>query len=114
MTTRVINIHDIKDARHAIAEGSLVIIDRSGKWGNKFGVGKGYTREESISFHRQSVLADPLLMMAIREELQGKTLACHCKPKECHGDTYAWVADMPEEEFERLLIGVDTGLGVRV
>jgi hypothetical protein len=20
------------------------------------------------------------------EELEGKTLGCHCKPKECHGD----------------------------
>jgi len=33
------------------------------------------------------------MVEAARRELRGKILGCHCKPKACHGDILAEIAD---------------------
>jgi len=70
-----------------------VLIDRTTKFGNPWVVGKHGTREEVIALHRQWVLRRPELVAAIKRELRGKVLGCHCKPKACHGDTLAAIAN---------------------
>lgn len=39
--------------------------------------------------------------------MKGKILGCWCKhvanPLDCHGDTFAEIADMPEGDFQKLL-----------
>jgi hypothetical protein len=43
------------------------------------------SRKEAISKYKEYLLNNPILMGKI-EELRGKTLACYCHPKSCHGD----------------------------
>jgi len=76
-----------------------VLVDRSTKWGNPFSHKPGTralyrvaTREEAIAKHEEWVQQQPELMAALHE-LRGKTLGCWCKPKSCHGDTLARLAD---------------------
>lgn len=75
-----------------------VIIDRTSKWGNPFRVGVDGTRDEVIAKHAEWIYTQPTLMAAIKTELQGKRLACWCRPakKSCHGDILAWIADMDD------------------
>ena len=75
-----------------------VIIDRTSKWGNPFRVGIDGTRDEVIAKHAEWIYTQPKLMAAIKTELQGKRLACWCRPKKksCHGDVLAWIADMDD------------------
>ena len=56
--------------------------------GNPYPVSE-YSREESIANYREDFLARVDQDKAFREaveELRGRTLACWCKPKPCHGD----------------------------
>jgi hypothetical protein len=43
------------------------------------------TRKEAIEKYREYLLNNPELLDKI-EQLRGKTLACWCSPKSCHGD----------------------------
>jgi len=36
---------------------------------------------------------DPELVEQAKRELKGRTLACWCAPRPCHGDVLAWVAN---------------------
>jgi hypothetical protein len=55
-------------------------------WRNPFEIGKDGTREEVIEKYRQNLLSRPDLLERLHE-LEGKTLACWCKPHErCHAD----------------------------
>lgn len=78
-----------------------VDISRSGKWGNPFVVGVHGTRSQVIDKHRLWIKghikapegqAAPTLE-EIKTELQGKRLGCFCKPKACHGDFLALIAN---------------------
>ena len=62
------------------------------KWGNPFRVGQDGNRAECLRKHKEWLLQQPELMEAL-SELQGKILGCWCKPKLCHGDTLAELAD---------------------
>lgn len=64
---------------------SAVLIDRTTKWGNPFKSGRDGSRSEVIERYRLYLAWRPELMAAL-EELRGKDLVCHCKPKACHGD----------------------------
>jgi hypothetical protein len=66
---------------------------RPGRWGNPFKIGRDGNRDEVIRKHREKVRNDPRLQEVIRRELKGKILVCCCKPKACHCDTLAFVAD---------------------
>lgn len=82
--TRVVNIKD---------EDYDVYIGRGTKWGNNFREGVDGTREEIIEKHKRDTLNKPWLIHAIKKELKGRTLGCHCSPLPCHGDTYVKIAE---------------------
>ena len=69
-----------------------IYIGRPHKWGNPFEVGKDGSREEVIEKYRDWIQTQPQLLSSLHE-LKGKTLGCWCKPKECHGDVLAELAD---------------------
>lgn len=62
-----------------------VYIGRPSKWGNPFEIGKDGTRAQVIAKYEEWIRNNPELLEQI-SELEGKTLACWCKPKPCHGD----------------------------
>lgn len=68
------------------------MIDRDTRFGNPFRLeenGGDHTREESIEAYREwfvkNIQSDEEFRAAV-ENLQGETLGCWCKPKDCHGD----------------------------
>lgn len=104
MTTRVV---------HCKIEPDHLYIGRGSKYGNRWSHKDGTTadfkvstREEAIALHKEWLLAQPDLLLEVRA-MKGKTLGCWCKhnknPLACHGDTFAWIADMPEAEFAQIL-----------
>lgn len=79
-----------------------VFIGRPSKWGNPFVIGHDGTREEVIAKYRAWVVQQPTLMRDLHE-LQGKRLACFCKPAACHGDVLAEFADLQHELRSQLV-----------
>jgi uncharacterized protein YebE (UPF0316 family) len=65
-------------------ESCDVLICRPSKWGNPFKVGVDGTRTEVIALYKEYIYNSDLYNDL--DELEGKTLGCHCKPKACHGD----------------------------
>lgn len=57
------------------------------------------SREEAISKYREWLMSQPLLVDRVKRELKGKVLGCWCKPKSCHGDVLAEVADKESNEL---------------
>lgn len=84
MVTRVINRRG--------GEPYDLMVDRTSFWGNPFHVGVDGTRREVIAKYRAMVLSRPD-MLARLPELRGRTLACWCKPRPCHADVLAELAD---------------------
>jgi hypothetical protein len=103
MITKVINVSG-RNRDELEADPDFVYIGRGdnrngwspSKWGNyKFRIGRDGTREEVIAKHAKWFPGSDLV--ADLHELKGKTLGCHCKPKACHGDVLARLADaLPE------------------
>jgi hypothetical protein len=95
-STKVVNLKDrplpafdvyIGDRRAPFMSPTGEYMPRS-DWYNPFN--KAYrrdaiTREESIAMYREYLLSRPDLLERL-PELEGKTLACWCKPDACHGD----------------------------
>ena len=77
-----------------------IYIGRPSKWGNPFREGVDGTRAEVIEKYEAWIRTQPELLSQLHE-LKGKTLACWCKPKPCHGDIL--VKLLREQESERLL-----------
>lgn len=76
METKVVNVsNDEYD----------VYIGRPSKWGNPFLIGRDGTRSEVIEKFEKYLEENEQLKNDINE-LDGKVLGCHCKPKACHGD----------------------------
>ena len=69
-----------------------VYIGRGSKWGNRFIIGKDGTREEVIEKYREWLMTQQDLLDSLHE-LKGQRLGCWCKPKNCHGDILAEMAD---------------------
>lgn len=62
-------------------------IGRGSKWGNPFRLRKEADRNRVIREYAHYILKQPALLRAIEQgELDGKRLACYCRPKRCHGD----------------------------
>lgn len=72
---------------HCKKEPYDVYIGRPSKWGNQFIIGRDGTREEVIEKYR-IWLAGQWDLLDSLDELRGKVLGCHCKPKDCHGDIF--------------------------
>ena len=83
MPTRVVNIRN---------EPCEVYVGRGEPLGNPFSSPRDGTREECIAMFRQYAEARPELMKLIRA-CRGKVIGCYCKPKACHGDVIAELAD---------------------
>lgn len=77
---------------HCKKEPFDVYIGRPSKWGNPFQIGKDGTREQVIRKYETWLLSQPQLLNELRE-LEGKVLACWCKPKACHGDVLVKYAE---------------------
>lgn len=73
---------------HCKKEPYDVLVDRSTEWGNPFILGRDGNRAEVCAKHRVWFLKQEHLIARL-PELQGKTLACWCKPAECHVDFIA-------------------------
>lgn len=90
--TRVVHCmreqYDVYIGRAIIRLGLL-----QSKWANPFHIGKDGTREEVIEKYKDYFWGRKDLVGSIGE-LKDKTLGCWCKPKACHGDFLAEVADM--------------------
>ena len=83
MKTTVVNKH------HGAYD---VDICRPGPWGNPFHIGADGDRAAVIARHKAWLVKQPHLMARLCE-LRGKRLGCVCKPRACHGDTLAALAD---------------------
>lgn len=85
-----------------------VYIGRGSKWGNPYTHLTSNTkakyvvasRQDSIEAFARDLGNDIVLLRAVRKELQGQVLGCFCKPKSCHGDVLAKVANMTDNEFK--------------
>lgn len=69
-----------------------VFIGRPSLWGNPFVVGCDGSRSEVIQKYRQHILNSPVHLEQLHT-LKGKRLGCFCKPKACHGDVLAELAN---------------------
>ena len=72
---------------------NYVYIGRPSKWGNLFIIGRDGSREEVIKRYKDWLMAQPILLKAIKTELKDKILVCWCKPEACHGDILAEIAN---------------------
>lgn len=70
-----------------------IYIGRPSLFGNPFRIGFDGTRQEVLDRHENYIYTRPDLIKAIREELQGKILGCHCYPLPCHGDLLSRIAN---------------------
>jgi hypothetical protein len=86
MTTRVVNMHH---------EPFDVLIQRPSCWGNPFRIPQAGSREDVIFLYELLIRTRPDFITKIKQELRGKRLGCGCKPKACHGDVLAKIADKP-------------------
>lgn len=61
-----------------------VRIDRGTIWGNPFVIGPDGSRDDVIAKYDKWIRSQPALLARL-PELKGRTLACWCHPKRCHG-----------------------------
>jgi hypothetical protein len=80
------------------------------RWSHKEGTLAEFkvdTREEAIRLHKEWLLTQPDMLMKVRD-MKGKVLGCWCKhpanPLDCHGDTFAEIAEMDDATFSKLLV----------
>lgn len=78
----------VKAVVHCKKEPFDIYIGRPSKWGNPFIVGKHGVRGECVDLYAQWIRNQPELLAAL-SELDGKVIACWCKPNSCHGDVLA-------------------------
>ena len=79
-----------------MSDADIVYIGRGSFWGNPFShkegtkaIWKCETREEAIYHYRHylwSQITEGDVTKEMLLELDGKRLACYCKPNACHGD----------------------------
>lgn len=78
-----------------------------GEWGNPFVIGVHGTRDQVVEYYekwiRDRMTREPELREKIKG-LHGKTLACHCAPKRCHGEVLVRLCE--EVVFEDALTWV--------
>lgn len=78
-----------------------IYIGRPSKYGNPFKIGRDGSREEVLEKYENYLNATE--QEALRKDmiihLQGKVLACWCKPKKCHGDIIARIVDRERESL---------------
>jgi hypothetical protein len=93
MTTKVVNCHN---------EPFEIYIGRGSPYGNPFKIGVDGNRKECILKYKQYLSENPELIKKILKELKDKTLGCHCKPKDCHGDVIVEIIESYENNLDDL------------
>lgn len=83
---------------HCKREPYDVYIGRPSKWGNPFTfkantIAKFVVPLAEVLARYEAWLREQPELMSSLTELRGKTLGCWCKPKPCHGDILARLAD---------------------
>ena len=88
MASRVINLTDKSRPAFDVYIGRRQWCGKeffeASPWANPFSV-KKWGREGSIKRYEEKLRGKPELLACL-PELEGKILACWCKPKACHGD----------------------------
>jgi len=92
---------------HCKRESYDVLIDRTTPYGNPFIIGKDGTREEVcekyedwliqwLRYGKEIVIRGYSNKWVCQhlDNLRGNILGCWCKPKQCHGDILAKLADL--------------------
>jgi hypothetical protein len=92
MPTRVVHVRENFD----IYIGRSFAEFPESVWHNPFKIEPGCGRKCVIAKFRQYLLQSPHLLAKLHE-IRGKTLGCWCKPKNCHGDVIAELADQLED-----------------
>lgn len=77
---------------HCRRDAYDVYIGRPSRWGNPFPLAHGGNRKECIDNYRRWLMTQPELLKAL-PELKNRILGCWCKPRACHGDVLAELAD---------------------
>ena len=95
------------EARAAVAAGRAVRVDRQTEWGNPFVLERNAGHEErieNIERYRDYLAAgidsgrvDPERLAA----LDGKKVACHCAPEDCHSEVLAAAASWANTDRRR-------------
>jgi hypothetical protein len=70
-----------------------VYVGRGTKWGNPYVIGRDGTRVEVIQKYREYLARSPDLVAAMKRELKGRDLYCHCRPLRCHGEVILEIAN---------------------
>jgi hypothetical protein len=88
LTSKVINLTDRPQPAFDVYIGRRQWYGKevfeTSPWANPFSV-KQWGREEAIKRYEEKLRGKPKLLARL-PELEGKILACWCKPKACHGD----------------------------
>ena len=67
---------------------------RPSKWGNCFEIGKDGDRDEVIQKYEDWIICgEGQRLLKLLNELKGRILGCWCKPKKCHCDILANLAE---------------------
>lgn len=93
MSTRVVHVDQVFD----------VFIGRPSKWGNPFPAMTEHQRPGAILNYAGWILEQPELLAAAPVELKGKTLGCYCRPRACHGDVLAMLADRGPDALKQMV-----------
>lgn len=93
MSLQIINMHfvDFNKNKH-------IRIDRKSKWGNPYPLANKDDedqRAEVLWKYTLYLLRNHKLLKSI-PSLKGKTLACWCFPKKCHGQILGYLVDNPD------------------
>lgn len=78
---------------HCKREKYDVYIGRPSKWGNPFRLHGERDRLACLVRYRDWLRDQPELIAAAKMELSSLVLGCWCKPRPCHGDILAAIAD---------------------
>jgi len=70
-----------------------VYIGRPSKFGNPYQIGVHGNRQEVLVRFESYLASKPELIAAVRRELRGCVLGCHCSPLPCHGDHLSRIAN---------------------
>lgn len=78
-------------------------------WGNPIRIRYEKDRERVLEEYLRWIITQPELLERLHE-LKGKRLGCWCKPKKCHGDTLALLADadITTREEAAQVLGITT------
>lgn len=81
-----------------------VYIGRGSIWGNPFVMKDESQRTKVIELYREHLdhlIQSNRVTLEMLVELDGKTLACFCKPNACHGDVIVEAVQWAKEELAK-------------